>query len=289
MDCIYINLDSAEDRRLNLEKNFAAHKKPGWKLTRFPAIDKIFVARNNIAGAAKPGEKGCFLSHQILMEQHLGDDRSYLVMEDDAIFGARTCTLIESALESNRDLDWDILFTDVCIPSMPLMFELLKYRRDLCKRNVPVELMNLRGIEFAGSTAYIVNGKSKRKIHEILNAYRNVDLPYDLYLRRLSHNGTLKIYSLFPFVTTVSDFGDGSQIKAGSVNPIELAWNMFRKMIWTERNLNHSRVALELFRKTWCHEEPPAKIPGADEEMNAFTFLFSSMAALSQTSVYRKS
>jgi GR25 family glycosyltransferase involved in LPS biosynthesis len=282
MDCIYINLDSAKERRLHVEKNLAACKKPDWTLTRFSAIDKIFVERNNIAGAAEPGEKGCFLSHRILLERHLSDEKSYFVVEDDAMFGARTCALIESALDSNRELDWDILFTDVCIPGMPLMFELLKVRRDLCKRNIPVEFMNLHGVEFAGSTAYIVNGKSKRKIHEIFSAYKNIDLPYDLYLRHLAHNGALKIFSLFPFVTTVSDFSDGSQIKADGVNPIEIAWNMFRKMIWTERNLNHSRPALELFRKTWCREEPLVKIPGADDELNAFTFLFSSMAALPQ-------
>jgi hypothetical protein len=165
---------------------------------------------------------------------------------------------------------------------MPLMFELLKVRRDLCKRNIDVELMNLRGVEFAGSTAYIVNGKSKRKIHDILSTYKNIDLPYDLFLRQLCHSGALKIFALFPFVTTVSDFGDGSQIKAESVNPIELAWNMFRKMIWTERNLNGSRPALEQFRKTCCRDEPLIKISGADDELNAFTFLFSSMAALPQ-------
>jgi GR25 family glycosyltransferase involved in LPS biosynthesis len=282
MDCIYINLDSAKERRRHVEKNFAVNKKPDWTLSRFPAIDKIFIERNNIAGTAKPGEKGCFLSHQMLLEQRLGDDKSYLVVEDDAMLGARTCTLIERVLESNRDLDWDILFTDVCIPSMPLMFELLKIRRDLCKRNIDVEPMNLRGVEFAGSTAYIVNGKSKRKIHEILSVYKNIDMPYDLFLRQLSHSGALKIYTLFPFVTTVSDLSDGSQIKAESVNPIELSWNMFRKMIWTERNLQRSRPALELFRKTWCREEPLVKIPGADDELNAFTFLFSSMAALPQ-------
>jgi GR25 family glycosyltransferase involved in LPS biosynthesis len=282
MDCIYINLDKAKERRLHVEKNFAAHQKPDWTLTRFPAIDTVFIERNNIAGFAGPGEKGCFLSHRMLLDRQLGDDKSYFVVEDDAMFGARTCALIERALESNRDLEWDILFTDVCIPSMPLMFELLKVRRDLCQRKIDVEFMNLRGVEFAGSTAYLVNGKSKRNIHEILSAYKTIDMPYDLYLRQLSHGGALKIYSLFPFVTTVSDFSDGSQIKAGSVNPIELAWNMFRKMIWTERNLNGSRPALEQFRKTWCREAPLVKIPGADEELNAFTFLFSSMAALPQ-------
>lgn len=280
MDCFYINLDSAEDRRLHIEKNFAAYKKPGWTLTCFPAIDKAYVERNNIAGAAKPAEKGCFLSHQILMGQHLGDDKTYLIMEDDAAFGARTCTLIDMLLEHIKYLDWDILFTDICIANMLTMFELVKRRRDLGEKNIDIEVMNLCGVEFAGSTAYIVNGNSKRKVHKALSAYTNVDLPYDLFLRQLSHSGALNVHSVFPFVTTVSDYCNDSQIKTAGPNPVELALNMFRKMIWIERNLNRCRSALELFRNTWCREEPPVKIVGADEEMNTFMFLFSSMAAI---------
>ncbi len=280
MDCFYINLDSAENRRLHIERNFADYKGLGWTLARFPAIDKAYVERNNIAGAAKPAEKACFLSHQILMGQHLGDDKTYLIMEDDAAFGARTCTLIDAVLERNKDLDWDILFTDVCIANMLTMFELVKHRRGLGEKKIDVEVMNLRGVEFAGSTAYIVNGKTKRKVHRALNAYTHVDLPYDLFLRHLSHSGALNIQSLFPFVTTLSDYCDDSLIKTAGPNPVDLALNMFRKMIWIERNLNRCRSAIELFTNTWCRDVPPVKIVGADEEMNTFMFLFSSMAAI---------
>ena len=73
--------------------------------------------------------------------------------------------------------------------------------------------MNLRGVEFAGSTAYIVNGKSKRKVYDALSAYTNVDLPYDLFLRQLAHRGALNIHSLFPFVTTLSDYCDERRSK----------------------------------------------------------------------------
>ena len=38
------------------------------------------------------------------------------------------------------------------------MFDLVKHRQNLGKKNIDVEIMNLRGVEFAGSTAYIVNG-----------------------------------------------------------------------------------------------------------------------------------
>jgi len=282
MDCYFINLDSAADRKSRVEQNFEACKKPGWTLARFPAVDKDYVARNAIAGITRPGEKGCFLSHQLLMEQRLGDDKTYLILEDDAQFGVRTCTLIDMVLKRNADLDWDIMYTDVCIPNEITMFELLRYRRELRKKRIDVAFINLCGVGFAGTTAYLVNGKSKRKVYEALRAYTSasIDLPYDLFLRQLSHRNALKIYSLFPFVTTVSEFSDESQIKAAGTNSLDMAWNMFRKMIWTERNLARCKSTLEMLKDTLCRDEPSVKNAAADDELGAFKILFSSMEAI---------
>lgn len=282
MDCFYINLDSAGDRKSRLEQNFEACKKPGWALARFPAIDKDYVARNAIGGVTRPGEKGCFLSHQHLMEQRLTDDKTYLIMEDDAQFGVRSCTLIDMVLKRNADLDWDIMFTDVCIPNEITMFELLRYRRELRKKKIEVAFINLCGVGFAGTTAYLVNGKSKHKVYGALREYTaaRIDLPYDLFLRQLSHSNRLKVYSLFPFVTTVSEFSDDSQIKAAGTNSLDMAWNMFRKMIWTERNLERCKSTLEMLKETLCRDEPAVKNVALDEELGAFKVLFSSMAAI---------
>src|SRR6185436_20556514 len=94
MDCFYINLDSAVQRKAKLEDNFAAVRKPDWNLVRSPAIDTVFVKDQNILGKAKPAEKACFLSHQILIGQNLADDRTFFILEDDAVLGARSCALI---------------------------------------------------------------------------------------------------------------------------------------------------------------------------------------------------
>jgi hypothetical protein len=105
-------------------------------------------------------------------------------------------------------------------------------------------------------------------------------MPYDLYLRQLAHRGVLNIYALFPFVTTESEFCDASQIKTAGVNPVELTWNLFRHMIWTERNRARCTPMLDAFRQAWCRDEPAVTVTGADEELSAFTYLFSSMAAI---------
>lgn len=46
MDFFYINVDLAEERKRHLVNNFANHKKPGWTMTCFPAIDTVYVAQS---------------------------------------------------------------------------------------------------------------------------------------------------------------------------------------------------------------------------------------------------
>lgn len=269
MDCFYINLDSAVQRKIQLENNFAAVRKPDWNLVRFPAIDTVYVQNQNIGGKAKPAEKGCFLSHRILIGQNLADDKTFFILEDDAVLGARSCALIDKVLGRNKTLDWDILFTDVCITELVTMQELLKYRRDLAAKKVEVAFLDLSKIIFGGSTAYLVNGKSKRKVFDALEAAKEIDLPYDLYLRQLAYRSNLKVFSLFPFVTSLSEFSDASQIRAGNEVSVDMVWNLFRKMVWIERDLEECKAALEIFKNMFC-----------DDELTAFGTLFSLMAAI---------
>ena len=108
MDCFYINLDSAAERKINFEKTFNALKKPDWNLSRFPAVDTEFVKNNNVPGDSRPGEKGCFLSHKTIIGSNLAHDRPIFILEDDAVLGARTCGLIDGMLQ-NKTQNWDIL------------------------------------------------------------------------------------------------------------------------------------------------------------------------------------
>lgn len=269
MDCFYINLDSAVQRKTRLEDNFAAVRKADWNLIRFPAIDAVYVQNKNIGGKAKPAEKGCFLSHQILIGQQLSDDKTFFILEDDAVLGARTCALIDKVLGRNKTLDWDILFTDVCITELVTMQELLKYRRDLASKKIEVAFLDLSKVIFGGSTAYLVNGKSKQKVFDALQAATEIDMPYDLYLRHLASRSSLKVFSLFPFVTSLSEFSDASQIRDSNQATIVTVWNLYRKMVWIERDLDKSRAALENYKNMFC-----------DDEMIAFGTLFSLMAAI---------
>ena len=267
MECFYVNLDSAVDRRNKLEANFQACKKPGWTLSRFAAIDTEYIKNQNVQGRARPAEKACFVSHRVLIGSERAAGKTFLILEDDAILGVRTCNLIDMILHRNRNLDWDILFTDVCIPQMSTMFDLLKYRRELTAKKIDIAFMDLSKTVFAGSTAYLVNAKSRQKIYDLLEAAKEIDIPYDLYLRHLIRSSVLKGFSLFPFVTSLSDFSEESQIRTMNITTVDFAWNMFRKMIWVERNLESCKSTLQLFKDMLRDDEAGA---ASDEEMSAF-------------------
>jgi GR25 family glycosyltransferase involved in LPS biosynthesis len=282
MDCFYINLDRATERRSRLESNFAAIKKPNWSLTRFPAIDTEYVRANNIAGCTTPGEKGCFLSHKILIGENLAKAGPLFIAEDDAAFGARSCALIDAILKQSPNADWDILFTDVGTPQLSTMIDLVKYRRGLAAKGEELAFLDLSKLNFVGSTAYLVNPKSKQKLYGLLDSVTEIDLPYDLYLRQQAHAGILKVRSLFPFVTTLSDYSEDSQIKVADLKRPDLRWNLFRKMVWAERNLASCKPALEQMNGS-VTEQVAALFKqlrsSPDEELNAFGVLFTAIAA----------
>jgi GR25 family glycosyltransferase involved in LPS biosynthesis len=267
MDCFYINLASAVQRKINLENNFHKNKRPGWTLTRFPAIDTEFVRGQNIAGGSSAAEKACFLSHKKAIGLNLDDRKPAFVLEDDALFGAQSCAIIDDTLRKNRDLDWDVLYTDICIPTAATMIDLVKLRQTLATTN-KITLMDLSKIPFAGATAYIVNAKSKRKMVELLESATEINVPYDLYVRNLIFASALKGFAVFPFVTSLSDFSESSQIQNTGTQATALVWNTFRKMIWTERSLGDCRAALASIEASL-----------GDEESKAFGTLFSAMAS----------
>jgi GR25 family glycosyltransferase involved in LPS biosynthesis len=281
MECIYINLDSAVERKLKFETNFNAFKKPDWTLTRFSAVNTEMVKARNVKGESQPAEKGCFLSHRDIIGANLDHDRPLFILEDDAVIGKRTCALVERAFSQNDKPDWDILFTDVCIPGVKAMVDTLRFRRELAAKKVDIAFMNLTKTNFAGSTAYLVNPQSKRKLYSLLCAADELNIPYDLYLRGLAHISALKVYVIFPFVTSLSALSETSQIKS-AVDRTQLAWNMFRKMVWMERNLAECKPVLEQLKSTLAEKdlvEFNSLLTSPDQELKAFGILFSAAAA----------
>jgi GR25 family glycosyltransferase involved in LPS biosynthesis len=265
LECVFINLDSAPERRAGLETNFAACKGPGWGLTRFAAVEPRAI--QDIPGRLRPSEKACFESHRRAIGSMLGSRQPVFMLEDDALLGRHTAELIDKIVFANDDLRWDLLYTDICVPHIGPMLELLRVRQQLASP-ADVRLIDLRTFAFAGATAYILNPRSIGKLHAILASYRTLEEPFDLCLHNLVRQGRLSAFALFPFATSLSESSETSQVQEPGAPGPDRIWNLFRKMIWVDRDIAAHRGALDEIDRLM-----------GDEETRSFGTLFAAMAS----------
>ena len=231
----YINLKAATARRARLEAQVQALPPGQWVLQRFEAIDADSDECRLAQGRISEREKGCFLSHKALLTQmlHSGVEIPFMVWEDDVLVGPSAHGAVERFLAQAAPSTWDILYTDLIVPDLGSMLELLTKSRKLRPRQ-EVEVLDLRGRSFAGASAYLVNPRSLQKVVAALDSVAALNEPVDLLLRRFIHEGALSARALFPFVTTVSDASLQSQIQPDADTGTDLAWTLFRRLMWSE-------------------------------------------------------
>jgi GR25 family glycosyltransferase involved in LPS biosynthesis len=235
MQCCYINLDQAVQRRVDIEASFNRAARPGWRLERFSALDTAWVDAHAVAGSRSRAEKACFLSHRAVIQAHAGKARNLLVLEDDATFGIATCEIVDGFLEQNAGAEWDLLFLDICASQIEDMLTLY-FNREKFMRQRTVIPLDLRNIPFFGTNAYIVNANAFEKVLACIDSGMPIDSEYDIFLAKRVREGSLKAAVLFPFLTTLSQHANASQIQRQSVDTINLARNLFRNMMWVESN-----------------------------------------------------
>ena len=228
----YINLDDASERRTFLEENLKKHVSSNFKYIRVPAVNASYVANNKIAGSIRDGEKACFVSHIKAIELSLNEPGYALILEDDALLGCETTNIISNIL-SNMSSDIDLLFTDLCVSNLHSMISLFDLRRESI-RNREFKLVSTKEISFAGSTAYILNETSKRKLLNMLKAVQSLDRPYDLVLKIWIKNGLVSSSFIFPFVTTLSEYASTTQLQTESDRMKNMVWNAFRRLMFME-------------------------------------------------------
>lgn len=231
----YINLRAATDRRAALETQVKALPSGQWTLERFEALDATSETCLRAQGRISEREKACLLSHRTLLGQRLqvNTDAPFMIWEDDVFVGPTAHSAVERFLMQMPPGSWDILYTDLIVPDLTSMLALLTRRRRL-RPQQGIEVLDLRDRSFAGASAYLVNPRSLRKIVDLLHGITALDEPVDLLLRRFIHQGSLQGHALFPFVTTVSDASMQSQIQPGSAAGTDLAWTLFRRLMWAE-------------------------------------------------------
>jgi len=231
MKCQYINLDAAASRRMAMEAMFSKVNSRDWQVERFAAFNLDHVKDNKIPGRLRDPEKACFLSHMAVLFNNLDLGGPLWIMEDDVEFADATIDLIEVALKTKmNDVDWDILFTDVGVPNIALMVELVSLRRAVMG-NQSIECLSLSGWPFFGATSYIINPKSIKKVFALANS-APLDIPIDLLYRKLAGDGNLNAYVTFPYLTTDSAEATVSQIQTAGTAQFNQVSSWFRKLTW---------------------------------------------------------
>lgn len=247
MHCCYINLDHAKQRRQAIESSFEKAARPGWTLSRFSALDTAFVDAHGIQGSRTSREKACFLSHKAVIEAHTDAGEHLLVLEDDAQFGLATCEIVDGFLQQNAGGDWDLLFLDVSVVNIGDMLTLYYHRQALMQGGKIIPL-DLASVPFFGTNSYVVNAASRNKVLACIEAGMPIDIEYDIYMSNQISARELKAAVLFPFVTTLSQHADDSQIQRSSMETVNRARNLFRNLMWLESrpdSFQHGLLALE--------------------------------------------
>ena len=274
MRCFYINLDGATQRRRSIEANFAQTGKADWSLTRIAAIDAAYIEANAIGGGPTAPEKACFLSHRKALRESMNDDEAVFILEDDAMFGSDTCNIVEQLPAFAKDLEWDIVFTDAVVPRIGDMSALVTMRHELADK-MEIRLIGLKGYSFAGSTAYIVKGTSKKRLLDLIESQTEITEPYDLFLRKKIWHGEISGLLCFPFITTISEFSQVSTIQSGDEKkPDEkkpgLIWDLFRKLTWIERDVERHRLAVTMIDQGLSEEDRALGVLWAAQSAKGF-------------------
>lgn len=256
MDCYYINLASETEKRAQLEKNFAQHNTLNWPLHRFEALDRSYVRTHQVKGSLTDSEKGCFLSHQQVINLNTHGTDHVFIMEDDIVFSGKTLSLIQR-ITGLEQLDWDILYTDVCVPDISFMLHLFHLKNE-CVANDQLQIVDLEKHNFASAAAYIINKKSIQKIANFLGSFDELNMPIDIVYRSLIQAGHLKGYVAFPFLTSLSSLSEDSRVQPKQHAYTEVVWHSFRKLMWMDGSINAIDQNLEILKKGRMSDEANA-------------------------------
>jgi len=253
MECFYINVEAAAERRRVIEENFRKHKTPGWFLNRLRAVDLNDLKTANIRGRIREVEKACHMSHRNAVAEAIDAPGHALILEDDTAFGPRSCAAIDRAVASLPEDGWDLLFADAMIGDPVLMTRLLMMRRELEPLGQQI-LLPLREWPHAGATAYIVNERFKERLHALVNI-APLELPYDILLREYVTRGELRAFLIVPFPIALSTQGDNSQIQPQQGIETDIIWTSFRRLMALDRDLGAAHQLISRLPADFMDEE----------------------------------
>lgn len=174
-----------------------------------------------------PGQLGCWLSHLATWRQAEANGMHLHLLEDDA---ALSPLLLRVLSEMNSDdQSWDLIFTDVYFhpPPTPEQFAQLNSARQAFLQRNKISLINLQQLAFTGTTSYVVNQRSLRRLGELLEGQWQRNQTIDVVLQQLVRCGELRARLLFPFLSTLAP--EHEQSTAGLEGPAIKSLDAFRQ------------------------------------------------------------
>ena len=242
MHVFYINLDRDQERRKFLEANFRDHNRCGWTCTRVSAVDKNTIADGPYAETMSKGAVGLSLTHRKTVEMSKAVKGHVMIAEDDILFGPHSQEIISRCIASTDPAKWDILFTDLCVPRVMDMMNMVVMRR---RNPGTITLMNLKSFVFAGTTGLVINHHSKDKYLKLLGDQDLFSKPIDMLIADYARRGLLNCFCTLPFATSLSPYADQSEIQKSDTYNENLLWNSFRRAVWADRRIDEVAAGLD--------------------------------------------
>lgn len=266
MKCFCLNFENSAELWPLVKADFARLAPSSWQLERILAVGSREALRRRIPGDLPAEEKARFLSHVDLLEEHAGAPAPFAIMEDDILIGPNSClTITNSVAFIDRGVEWDILFTDLCITQIGQMADMAGLRRQLMTAG-RTRLLDPKGTQFSSSTAYIVHPRAIPKILAATKEQGGFDLAYDVFLRNLVNAGRLNARFIFPFATSVRDKAGVENAAASDEARAEIVLSTYRRMAWRDGSVEPLLPQLADISKT------------LDVEAKAFAILWAAMA-----------
>lgn len=221
---VYINLDSCCSRREQVERQLAELGVAD-RYSRFSAI-RGSAAEERTQTTLPAGQLGCWLSHLAVWQQAEGKGSHLHVLEDDVALSP----LLLRVLDEMRldESSWDLIFTDVYFhpPPTPEQFAQLCSAREAFLRERRIALIDLRPLAFTGTTSYLVNQGSLKRLRGLLQGRWQSNQTIDVALQQLIRRGELRARLVFPFLSTMGP--EHEQSTAGMQGPAIKALTAFR-------------------------------------------------------------
>jgi hypothetical protein len=218
---------------------------------RFAAVDT--AALGLTSDRISTGNIGCYHSHRGVLREHLDDGAHLHILEDDARLAINAPHFLAEVAEIGPLRDHDLLFSDSALP--PLFTGTHAIRRvfdDGIRRGPRGEVagLNFTLIKFtAGTSSYLVNRASVRRLHDLLDAEitRGPVLPIDLQISQWGQTRVLRVACLFPFVTTVRLGEFDSVIDCGIAPKARLASDLVRYSYFVERDIGTAQMLADRY------------------------------------------